>query len=256
VPAGLSGVVAIAAGGYHTVALKRDGTVVAWGYNNEGQTDVPAGLSGVMAIAAGGWHTVALKSNGTVVNWGYDDYGQTNIPVGLSNVRAIAAGSLHTVALKRDGTVVAWGWNYYGQTSVPAKLSDIMAVAGGADHTVALKSDYHFGGFLGPVNAPPIINTLEAGAGVPVRFSLGANQGLGIFTGGYPVSRTVFCRPDASTDEIEHTVNADHSSLRYDSSTDVYTYVWKTNGAWSGQCRRLTLRFADGIEHTALFRFR
>ena len=60
-PAGLSGVVAIAVGECHTVALKQDGTVVAWGYNDKGQTKVPAGLSGVVAIVAGGWHTVALR---------------------------------------------------------------------------------------------------------------------------------------------------------------------------------------------------
>ena len=60
-PAGLSGVVAIAAGDEHTVALKQDGTVVAWGDNGYGQTKVPAGLSGVVAIAAGVGHTVALK---------------------------------------------------------------------------------------------------------------------------------------------------------------------------------------------------
>ena len=60
-PAGLSGVVAIEAGGKHTAALKQDGTVVAWGHNGNGQTTVPAGLSGVVAIAAGEYHTVALK---------------------------------------------------------------------------------------------------------------------------------------------------------------------------------------------------
>lgn len=51
-------------------------TVVAWGYNNFGQTNVPAGLSGVTTIAAGYYHTVALKTNGTVAAWGNDNQGQ------------------------------------------------------------------------------------------------------------------------------------------------------------------------------------
>ena len=46
------------------------------------------------------------------------------------------------------------------------------------------------------------------------------------------------------------------NSLRYDAETGIYTYVWKTEPGWSGQCRRLILHFADGIQHTALFRFR
>jgi alpha-tubulin suppressor-like RCC1 family protein len=115
VPAGLSGVVAIAAGGNHSVALKGDGTVVAWGYNYSGQTNVPAGLSGVVAIAAGYWGTTALKNDGTVVAWGGNSNG---VPAGLSGVVAIAAGN-HTVALKGDGTFVAWGDNIYGQCTVP-----------------------------------------------------------------------------------------------------------------------------------------
>ena len=82
--------------------LTQGGTVVAWGYNKEGQTTVPAGLSGVVALAAGGSHTVALKQDGTVVAWGYNFYGQTTVPAGLSGVVAIAAGVGHTVALKLD----------------------------------------------------------------------------------------------------------------------------------------------------------
>ena len=100
VPAGLSGVVAIAAGGYHTVALKQDGTVVAWGQNEYGQTRVPAGLSGVVAIAAGGYHTEALKQDGTVVACG--GAGAITVPAGLSGVVAITAGWDFTVALRLD----------------------------------------------------------------------------------------------------------------------------------------------------------
>ncbi|MCM8824954.1 MAG: hypothetical protein NC937_02195, partial [Candidatus Omnitrophica bacterium] len=104
-----AGIKAIVAGGWHTVALKGDGTVVAWGYNGYGQCNVPAGLTNVVAIAAGGAHTVALKGDGTVVAWGDNWYGQCDVPAGLTNVVAIAAGGAHTVALKGDGTLVAWG---------------------------------------------------------------------------------------------------------------------------------------------------
>ncbi len=141
VPAGLSGVTAIARGWDHTVALKSDGTVVAWGNNDSGQTTIPAGLSGVVAIAAGARHTVALKNDGTVVAWGSSWAGLTTIPTGLSGVVAIAAGSDHNVALKNDGTVVAWGSDDSGATTIPAGLSGVVAIAVGMAYTVALKSD-------------------------------------------------------------------------------------------------------------------
>ncbi len=62
------------------MALKGDGTVAAWGRNFSGQTTVPAGLSGVTAIAAGDNHAVALKADGTVVAWGNNAVGQTTTP--------------------------------------------------------------------------------------------------------------------------------------------------------------------------------
>ena len=100
---------AIAARAFHTVALKTDGSVVAWGWNTRGQTDVPNELKDMTAIAAGAFHTVALKTDGSVVAWGDNGSGQTDVPNGLKDVTVIAAGDYHTVALKADGSVVAWG---------------------------------------------------------------------------------------------------------------------------------------------------
>jgi hypothetical protein len=90
-------------GAAHGLALKANGTVIAWGSNLYGQTNVPPGLSHVVAIAAGGWHSLALKQDGTVVAWGYNQSGQTNVPPGLSNVMQIAAGAYQSLAVVGSG---------------------------------------------------------------------------------------------------------------------------------------------------------
>ena len=113
-PPGISNVVAIAAAAAGDLVLEASGKLVAWGDNTYGQTNVPSNVTnGTAAIAAGGWHYLALKTNGTVVAWGagvgssqYVDYGQTSVPAGLTNVMQIAAGRLHSLALVGGGPPV------------------------------------------------------------------------------------------------------------------------------------------------------
>ena len=137
-PAAASNAVAIAAGGYHSLALLKDGTVLAWGRDWDGEASVPTSLTSVVAIAAGGYHSLALRADGTVAAWGADYYGQSTVPDGLGEVWALAAGTWHSLVLKRDGRVVAWGDNSFGQATVPTGLTSVVAIAAGGNHSLAL----------------------------------------------------------------------------------------------------------------------
>ena len=91
------------------------------------------------AVAAGYLHSVALLSNGTVVVWGDNSFGQTNVPPGLTNVIAIAAGDYHTLALRADGVIIGWGDNSFGQLNVPS-VPNPVALASGNYHGLALSA--------------------------------------------------------------------------------------------------------------------
>ena len=56
------------------------GSVVGWGYSGAGETVVPANATNVVAIAGGGGHSLALRADGTVVAWGNNYFGQSTVP--------------------------------------------------------------------------------------------------------------------------------------------------------------------------------
>ena len=128
----------ISAGGYHTVGLKSNGTVLACGNNDNGQCDVSK-WKDIISISAGNCHTVGLKKDGTVVACGNNYYGQCNVAK-WENIIAISAGKEHTVGLQEDGTVIAIGNNVFGQCDVK-KWKNIIAISAGGNHTVGLKED-------------------------------------------------------------------------------------------------------------------
>ena len=114
---------------------------------------------------------------------------------------------------------------------------------------------WNFTGFFQPTDNPPVFNIVNAGQGVPVKFSLGGNQGLGIFAAKFPQSEQIACDGNAPTDGIETTTSG-KSGLSYEPTTDTYTYAWKTSKAWASTCRRLVLRLKDGTNRIAYFQFK
>ncbi|HEY9061588.1 MAG TPA: dockerin type I domain-containing protein [Pseudobacteroides sp.] len=131
---------AISAGFYHTVVLLEDGTVRVWG--GPSFCNVPVGLKGVKAIDTGMEYTLALKEDGTVVSWGSNAYiadiGAYKLPEGLAGIKDIAAGDYHSLALKEDGTILAWGSNNYGECNIPDNIGDVKSIATGDCFTAIL----------------------------------------------------------------------------------------------------------------------
>jgi hypothetical protein len=113
---------------------------------------------------------------------------------------------------------------------------------------------YNFTGFFSPVSNPPALNEVKAGQGVPIKFSLGGNQGLNIFADGYPASQQVGCADNVPINVLEETDTTGTSTLSYSGGT--YTYNWKTEKAWAGTCRVFTIQLIDGTTHTAYFKFK
>lgn len=155
-PTGMTNVISVSVNGNRRMALRADGTVLAWGSSLwRPESFEVEDLTNAVAVAAGPNHCLALRADGTVVGYGASIqdgyiYGQTNVPVGLSNVVAIAASHFHNLALKADGTIVSWGgywddpayngWNSW-MTNTPPEATNVVAIAAGQVCNLALRAD-------------------------------------------------------------------------------------------------------------------
>ncbi|MFJ7244740.1 PxKF domain-containing protein [Kitasatospora sp. NPDC098652] len=115
---------------------------------------------------------------------------------------------------------------------------------------------YPFSGFQAPVANPPAVNAIKAGRAVPIQFGLGGDRGLGVLATGQPTVQQTDCTTGAAIGSPVPAQTAGNSTLQYDPASGTYTYVWKTDKAWSGTCRTFTLGLNDGTTHTALFQLR
>ncbi len=169
---GLYHVKGIAAAQNHSIALKEDGTVWAWGNNSRGElgdgTYTPrstpvkvSGLTDIVSIAAAGDFNIALRSDGTVWTWGYNHYGQlgdstnitrnTPVQAGISGVKAVACSYYNAYVIKNDGTLWAWGYNDKWQVGdgttvtryspVLINIANVASISAGVNFAIALKKD-------------------------------------------------------------------------------------------------------------------
>jgi alpha-tubulin suppressor-like RCC1 family protein len=172
-----SNVTAIAAGQFHSLFLKSDGSLWAMGYNNDGQLGdgttnnayLPEQIvaSNVTAIAGGQYFSLFLKTGGSLWAMGWNQYGQlddgnflreTNLPeqIVASNVTTIAAGGFHSLFLTGNGRLLTVGQEEYGQlgngiyggppfygTNQPQQIviNGVTEIAGGGRHSLFVKGD-------------------------------------------------------------------------------------------------------------------
>jgi hypothetical protein len=167
-------------------------TVVAWGKNDHGQTNIPTGLTNVVAIAQGAVHGLALNSDGTVIAWG-SNYafttppiyeGQATPPPGISNVISIAAGYYSSLALKNDGSITYWGET--NQANLPVGLTNLVAVTTVGNHCLALRNDgvlFNWGdNFLGSSTLPlGLTNVVAIGESVYDGIAIHSNGTLTVW---------------------------------------------------------------------------
>ena len=171
----------VACGNYHTLAIKTDGTLWSWGYDNSGQlgdnstlgrnspSTTFAGGTNWKQVACGNNYTAAIKTDGTLWTWGQNPYGQLGINIaagsnrltpvttfaGGTNWKQVTCGGNNTTAIKTDGTLWIWGLNNFGQigdnTTGSSRCTPVTTFAGGTDwkqvkcggnqFTTAIKTD-------------------------------------------------------------------------------------------------------------------
>ena len=161
----LDDVVAVSVGWTHTLAIRDDGGLWAWGNNSSGQLGDGTTMTrhspirimdDVVAISAGGEYSLAVKADGSLWSWGTNLHGQLgdggtddrHYPANvMNNVAAVYAQGGHPMAIGTDGSLWTWGsylvqFGYELEMLSPTRImDDVAAVSAGGTHTMAIKTD-------------------------------------------------------------------------------------------------------------------
>jgi alpha-tubulin suppressor-like RCC1 family protein len=158
------------AGGGHSLAVRTNGTLWAWGCNNYAQlgdntitsrsspVSVVGGFSDWCEASAGSSHSLAVRTNGTLWAWGSNNRGQigdntitnrsspVSVVGGFTDWCQASAGESHSLAVRSNGTLWAWGCNTTGQlgdNSITSRRSPVSVVGGFSDWCQASAGGFH-----------------------------------------------------------------------------------------------------------------
>ena len=136
----LDDVVSISAGGNHSLALRTDSGVVAFGSNYVNQCSIPSSATGVIQIAAGLNHSLVLKSDKSIQAWGDDQFGQSTVPSGLAvantEISGVAAAGNASLAWTNSGQIHIWGGTQNSTLKLPPTY-DVTNVFCGLEHAIS-----------------------------------------------------------------------------------------------------------------------
>ncbi len=180
--------------------------------------------------------------------------------------------TLHATGVDPEGGPVSYAWDLdnngtfetsgqevpfsgagkFGPVTVAVQATDAWGLT--ATDTATITVYFDWDGFFPPVENDPAWNVAKAGSAVPLKFTLGGDQGLAIFATGFPVSQLLDCTSGELGGTESATVNPGHSGLTYDAGQ--YTYAWKTEKSWAGTCRVVTVTLVDGSTRQVFFTFK
>lgn len=179
---GFTNWISASAGGFHSLALRSDGTLWAWGEGSLGQlgdnstvkksspVSVVGGFTNWIQISAGAFHNLAIRSDGTMWAWGYNATGQlgdsttasksspVSVVGGFTDWASSSAGVNRSLGIRTGGTLWAWGSNSYGQLgsgNTTSRSSPVLVVGGFTDWvTIASGGNDHMIGIRGSNSVP------------------------------------------------------------------------------------------------------